>query len=86
MKCDVEIITYYDHARKKMERSEGWLSRLGGNTLTITSIGAVIYEDKLKVNLMFCSESWAEAEMDEIIKSAIVAREKVGVVELEMIE
>jgi len=85
MKYDVEIITYYDHARKKMEHDEGWLARLGTNTLTITSIGAVVREDKLKVDLMFCVESEGEIEIDEIIKSAITEREKIGTIELEML-
>lgn len=85
MQYDVEVMTYYDHARKKYVYEEGWLRSVVRNNLTITSIGVVVHEDDLKVDMVFDFSS-EEVEIDEIIKSAIIKREKIGTVELEMIE
>jgi len=82
---EVEMITYYDHSRKVYEYEEGWLKRATENTLTITSIGAVVYEDSRKVVLAFSFES-DKVEMDEVLKHVIIERKKVGKVYMVLIE
>jgi len=82
---EVEMITYYDHSRKVYEYAEGWLKRATENTLTITSIGAVIFEDDLKVILAFDFES-DKVDMNEILKDVITERKKVGKVHMVLIE
>lgn len=85
MQYEVEMITYYDHSRKTYDYDEGWLKRATKDTLTLTSIGAVVFENAQKVVLSF-SFSTEKVEMDEILKYVIIERKKLGKVELEMIE
>jgi len=80
---EVEMITYYDHSRKVYEYDDGWLKRATRETLTLTSIGAVIFEDSRKVVLTF-SLSTEKVEMDEILKYVIIERKKLGKVYLEL--
>ncbi len=85
MRCEVEVITYWDHSRKIYVHEEGWLKRATEGTLTITSIGAVVFENEEKLDLVHGIDS-EKVEIDEILVPAIIKRKKLGKVDLEMIE
>jgi hypothetical protein len=86
MKRDILLVEYYDHFWIKMDTQKDWLTQAAERT-TLTTIGAIVYEDDVQLALLndFGSsneEVMGEIEIHGIVKSCIVRRTFLRTVEV----
>jgi hypothetical protein len=86
MKRKIELIEYYDHYWVKLDVEADWEEEIK-NRVTITTIGAVVFEDDVQVSLLVdfgTANKHVEGhvQIHNVVKSCIIRRINLGTKEV----